>query len=409
MVERKKVLILTADAGFGHRSAANAVAAAIEEKYNDELCYEIVNPLNDKNAPTFLHDTQADYTKWIRSVPELYKFGYDASDALIPTTLMENSLSVLLNDVMREILKKHQPDVILSTYPMYPPVLTTLFHQKRYKVPLYSSVTDLSTVHRLWFHRKVDGLLVPNSLVADMATSYGMNPGKITITGIPVHPNVIKETRTKNEVRADLGWTPDIPTVLAVGSKRVERMVDTLNILNHFGGPLQIVVVAGKDEQLLQELKHFDWHVPAHIYDFVENIPMMMHAADLIICKAGGLIVTESLACGLPMILIEIIPGQETGNAEYVTALGAADLAETPVAMLEDLSHLLLNNHSLLRQRAENAARIGQPRSAFKVADILYNAVKESPAHVWTARKSRRKASAEKAVVDPSNTSNWLP
>jgi 1,2-diacylglycerol 3-beta-galactosyltransferase len=409
MVERKKVLILTADAGFGHRSAANAVAAAIEEKYNDELSYEIVNPLNDKNAPTFLHDTQADYTKWIRSVPELYKFGYDASDALIPTTLMENSLSVLLNDVMREILKKHQPDVILSTYPMYPPVLTTLFHQKRYRVPLYSSVTDLSTVHRLWFHRKVDGLLVPNSLVADMATSYGMNPEKITITGIPVHPNVIKETRTKNEVRADLGWTPDIPTVLAVGSKRVERMVDTLNILNHFGGPLQIVVVAGKDEQLLQELKHFDWHVPAHIYDFVENIPMMMHAADLIICKAGGLIVTESLACGLPMILIEIIPGQETGNAEYVTALGAADLAETPVAMLEDLSHLLLNNHSLLKQRAENAARIGQPRSAFKVADILYNAVKESPAHVWTTRKSRRKAASEKAAVDPLNTANWLP
>jgi len=149
--------------------------------------------------------------------------------------------------------------------------------------------------------------------------------------------------------------------------------------------------------------------VPAHIYDFVENIPMMMHAADLIICKAGGLIVTESLACGLPMILIEIIPGQETGNAEYVTALGAADLAETPVAMLEDLSHLLLNNHSLLKQRAENAARIGQPRSAFKVADILFNAVKESPAHVWTTRKSRRKAASEKAAVDPLNTANWLP
>jgi 1,2-diacylglycerol 3-beta-galactosyltransferase len=409
MVERKKILILTADAGFGHRSAANAVAAAIEEKYSDELSYEIVNPLDDKGTPAFLHDSQADYTKWIRSVPELYKLGYDASDALIPTTLMENSLAMLLNDVMRDILKKHQPDTILSTYPMYAPVLTTLFRQKRYKVPLFNAVTDLSTVHRLWFHRKVDGLLVPNRLVADMATSYGMNPEKITITGIPVHPNVIKETRTKNEVRADLGWTPDIPTVLAVGSKRVERMVDTLNILNHFGGPLQIVVVAGKDEQLLQELKHFDWHVPAHIYDFVENIPMMMHAADLIICKAGGLIVTESLACGLPMILIEIIPGQETGNAEYVTALGAADLAESPVAMLEDLSHLLLNNHSLLRQRSENAARIGQPRSAFKVADILYNSVKETPAHVWITKKSRHKSAVESVPADTSNTAKWLP
>ena len=283
MNDRKKVLIMTADAGFGHRSAANAVAAAIEEKFADQLSYEIVNPLDDKGTPAFLRDSQADYTKWVRSVHELYKLGYDASDALIPNALMENSLSVLMGDVMRNILRKTQPDVILSTYPLYSAPLTSVFISKRYRVPLFTSITDLSTVHRMWFHRKVDGLLVPNGLVADLATSYRVNPEKITITGIPVHPNVIKDSRAKNEIRAELGWTPDIPTVLAVGSKRVERMVDTLNILNHFGGPLQIVVVCGKDDQLYDELQHFDWHVPAHIYIYVENVPMMMHAADLII------------------------------------------------------------------------------------------------------------------------------
>ena len=212
MVDKKKVLIMTADAGFGHRSAANAVAAAIEEKYPDELSYEIINPLDDKRTPAFLRDSQADYTKWVRSVPELYRFGYDASDALVPTALLESSLAVLLNDVMRDILKKSQPDVILSTYPMYAPALTPIFRTKRYRVPLFTSITDLSTVHRLWFHRKVDGCLVPNSLVADLATSYGVDPEKVIITGIPVHPNVVRETRSKNEVRAELGWTPYILT-----------------------------------------------------------------------------------------------------------------------------------------------------------------------------------------------------
>jgi 1,2-diacylglycerol 3-beta-galactosyltransferase len=411
MSEKKKVLILTADAGFGHRSAANAVAAAIEEKYADELSYEIVNPLDDRRTPAFLRDSQADYTKWVRSVPELYRFGYDASDALVPTALLESTLSVLLNDVMRDMLKKTQPDVILNTYPMYPPALTTLFRSnKRYRVPLFTSITDLSTVHRLWFHRKVDGCLVPNSLVADLATSYGVLPEKVTITGIPVNPDVVRETRSKNGVRAELGWTPDIPTVLAVGSKRVERLIDTLNIINHFGGPLQLAVVAGKDEHLLQELRHFDWHIPAHIYDFVDNIPTMMHAADLIICKAGGLIVTESLACGLPMILIEIIPGQETGNAEYVTALGAADLADTPVEILENLSHLLQNNHSLLKKRAENAARIGQPRSAYKVVDIVYNAVKDTPPHASLVTKKTRHRSKAEATIEPTHdTAAWMP
>jgi 1,2-diacylglycerol 3-beta-galactosyltransferase len=407
MTEKKKVLILTADAGFGHRSAANAVAAAIEEKYPDELSYEIINPLDDRRTPAFLRDSQTDYTKWVRNVPELYRFGYDASDALVPTALLESSLSVLLNDVMRDILKKSQPDVILNTYPMYPPALTPIFRIKRYKVPLFTSITDLSTVHRLWFHRKVDGCLVPNSLVADLATSYGVNPEKVTITGIPVNPSVVRETRSKNEIRAELGWTPDIPTILAVGSKRVERLIDTLNIINHFGAPLQIAVVAGKDEHLLEELSYFNWHIPAHVYDFVENIPLMMHASDLIICKAGGLIITESLACGLPMILIEIIPGQETGNAEYATALGAADLADSPVEILENLSHLLQNNHVLLKQRAENAARIGQPRSAYKVAALLYNAVKDNPprSQIYTKNNRHRAPKTEPTT----NSAIWMP
>ncbi len=388
---KKKVLILTADAGFGHRSAANAVAAALDEKYHEELTYEIVNPLDDKRAPTFLRDSQADYTKWVRSVPELYKFGYEASDSLVPTKLMESTLAILLNEVMRDILRTTQPDVILCTYPLYQSAITTLASSKRYRIPLYTVITDLSTVHRMWFHRKADGCIVPNSLVADLATSYGIDPEKVIITGIPVHPDVVRESRPKNEIRKELGWEQDIPTVLAVGSKRVERLVDTLNIINHFGSPVQLAVVAGKDERLLAELEHFEWHIPAHVYDFVENIPTMMHASDLIICKAGGLIITESLACGLPMILIDIIPGQETGNAEYVTALGAADFAETPVAVLEDLSHLNMNNQALLHQRAENAKRIGQPHSAYKVASILYEAIKDLPVRAEsTARLSHR-------------------
>ena len=106
------------------------------------------------------------------------------------------------------------------------------------------------------------------------------------------------------------------------------------------------------------------------------------------------------------MILIEILPGQETGNAEFVTALGAADLAETPVAMLEDLSHLLRNDQALLKERAQNAARIGQPRSAYKVAAILNDAVKDQPSHVWATRKVHRH---HEEVESSADTAKWMP
>jgi 1,2-diacylglycerol 3-beta-galactosyltransferase len=410
MDKRKKVLILTADAGFGHRSAAIAVAAALEEKYSEDTIVEVVNPLDDIRVPTFLHDSQSDYTKWVRSVPELYQLGYEVSDAVIPTRLMENSLVVLLIDALRGILDASNPDVILTTYPLYQSALTALFRSKRYRVPLYTSITDLSSIHRMWFHKHVDGCLVPNSVVADLALNCGMDPEKITITGIPVHPNIAKEDRGKNEIRQELGWATDIPTVLAVGSKRVDRLEDTLNIINHYGGKIQLAVVAGKDERLLREINQFEWHIPAHIYDFVDNIPTMMHAADLIICKAGGLIVTESLACGLPMILIDVIPGQETGNAEYVTGLGSADLAEDPIAVLETLDHLLMNDQQLLKQRARNAVKHGMPLSAYKVADILHDSLERT---ADLPPRPRRKAIHELVglVTDARSYDphTWLP
>jgi 1,2-diacylglycerol 3-beta-galactosyltransferase len=410
MVDRRKILILTADAGFGHRSAAIAVAAALEEKFAEDTIVEIVNPLDDNRVPTFLRDSQSDYTKWVRSVPDLYQLGYEASDGVLSNALLERSLVVLLIDAMRGILEASNPDVILTTYPLYQSTLTALFRSRRYRVPLYTAVTDLSTVHRMWFHKRVDGCLVPNALVGDLAISCGMSSQQITITGIPVHPNVVRDSRPKNEIRQELGWQPDIPTVLAVSSKRVDRMVDTLNIINHYGGKVQLAVVAGKDERMLQEINQFEWHIPVKVYDFVENMPALMHAADLAICKAGGLIVTESLACGLPMILIEVIAGQETGNAEYVTALGAADLAETPIAVLENLDHLLMSDQLLLKQRARNAARIGQPNSAYKVADILHTALVKSAGQ--PPRPHRRTIEnlvgllTEAEIKDPHS---WLP
>ena len=94
--------------------------------------------------------------------------------------------------------------------------------------------------------------------------------------------------------------------------------METMNVFNHFGLPLQIAVAVGKDKSLLDKLHAIDWHIPAHIYGFVDNMPEMMLAADAIICKAGGLVVTEALAGGLPIMLIDYIPGQEEGNRDFV-------------------------------------------------------------------------------------------
>lgn len=377
--EPRRILILTADAGFGHRSAANAVAEALKEVRGDLCQVDIVNPLEDKRAPFFLRDSQSDYDRIVREMPELYRFGYDASSLPAPSAIVESALTVLLFDVMADVLKQYRPDAILATYPLYQSALNALFAVNRRFVPLLTVVTDLVTVHRLWFNKDVSTCLVPNDLVWSLAQANGIRYDRIKITGIPVHPTVVREQRAPAEIRAELGWQPDLPTFLAVGSRRVERLMDTLNVLNHFGQPVQIAVAAGKDHDLYQSLNAMDWHVPVHIYEYASNIPTMMHAADAVICKAGGLIVTESLACGKPLMLVDVIPGQETGNAEYVVSNGAGELVQSPIEALEALSHWLGNGGQILRERARNAQRTGKPRAAYTTAELVWQAAEAGP------------------------------
>jgi 1,2-diacylglycerol 3-beta-galactosyltransferase len=378
-MSKRRILILTADAGFGHRSAANAVAAALQELYGDQVEATIYNPLDDKRTPFFLRDSQSDYDKILRSVPELYRLGYEASDGAVPGAIMQSAVELLLLEVMAETLRTYQPDAIVTTYPLYQAALKSSFIADRYTVPLLTVVTDLVTVHTIWFHRKVDLCLVPTEEVRELALKAGIPAERVRLTGIPVHPNVVGETRSRAEVRASLGWQRDLPAILAVGSSRVKHLVDALEVLNHSGFKLQLAVVAGKDQALFHQMEQIDWHLPVHLYEYVTNMPTLMHAADGLICKAGGLIVTEALACGLPLMLVDVLPGQEAGNASYVVENKAGDLPETPLDILKTMYHWLAEGGALLNQRAAAALKIGLPRAAFEVAELAWQAADAGP------------------------------
>lgn len=378
--ERKRILILTADAGFGHRSAANAVASALSEMYGDLCEITIANPLDDRRTPFFLRDSQSDYDRMVRKLPELYRFYYDASDASVPAVIVEQALTVLLFEVMRDVVRTYRPDVILSTYPLYSAPLRAVNVVSHVPFPLLVSITDLATVHRLWFSSSVDLCMVPTEIVRDLALNYGLTPDQIQVTGIPVNPEVVREQRSPTEIRQSLGWHPDLLTVLAIGSRRVDRLVDTLNVFNHFGLPMQLIVAAGKDAALYQELKEADWHVPVKLYEYVHNIPILMKAADIIVCKAGGLVVTEALACERPMLIIDAIPGQETGNADYVVQNGAGALVRDPMEVLETIAHWTMNGGQQLRECTENARHLGKPDAAYQVASAVWLAAQRSTA-----------------------------
>lgn len=368
---KKRILILTADAGFGHRSAALAIQSGIEELYPDRYQIDIANPLDNKKAPFFIRESQSEYDKWVRDVPELYKFGYELSDAPIPVTILEGILVVSLFEVILETIEEYEPDIIVNTYPLYQAPFVAVRSLHKFNIPMVTLITDLATVHQVWFNDKVDWLVVPTNIVREDAIEAGVDPEKMCVIGIPVNPRIFLLEDSKQELRKKLGWNEELTTVLAVGSKRVEHFKENLNILNHSGFPFQLIVVTGKDQELYEELKGIEWHHEVHLYEFVDQMPEFMRAADLIIAKAGGLIVTESLASGLPMILIDVIPGQESGNADFVQDGKAGFLARNAIEFIESFGHLFFNQQENLLSAREHAIAIGKPSSALQISKLI--------------------------------------
>jgi 1,2-diacylglycerol 3-beta-galactosyltransferase len=378
MSEQKRVLILTADAGFGHRSAANAVAAALAERFGDQVVVDVVNPLDDRRTPPFLRDVQSDYDKVVSRMPDLYKLNYQISDSPVPAAVLERALTVLLFRVIRSIVKDYQPSVVVITHNFYMAPLGAYTALRNLNIPYLTVITDMTDVHRLWFDQGADMTLLPTQEAYEQGLAHGMAVERMQVTGIPVRPIFANERRPKQAIRAELGWAVEPLTVLATGSKRVKNLMNVLHLLNHSGLPVQFALVAGGDDNLYAEFKSTEWHRVTHLYNYVENMPQLMFASDLIISKAGGLTVTESLACGLPLLLADVTPGQEEGNAQYVVEHGAGEMARNPVEALEILFHWLDRDHQLLLERARIAATLGRPYSGYRVAEAALQAAEHS-------------------------------
>jgi 1,2-diacylglycerol 3-beta-galactosyltransferase len=376
----KRILILTADYGYGHRSAAKAITQGLHELYGTDCQVDIVNPMDHPRAPAALRDGADRYDRIVREAPELYKLTFKVGDTPAVSGIVKNSLTLMLVNAIREIIHEKQPDVIVCTYSSYQDSLSTILNLEQIQIPVLTVVTDLATVNRLWFHPVADVCVVPTQAVYNLAMRAGLPAENVEMIGIPVRPELTKGNQGQGAIRKSLGWREDLFTVLAIGSKRVEHLYDALSVLNHSGFPLQLVIASGGDEEFYQRCRNTEWHVETHVYDFVTEMGTFMRGADAVLGKAGGLTVSESLASGLPMILVDVIPGQEIGNAEHVVSGNAGVLANDPTEVLQAMCHWLEKDRVHYRQQAQNARRLGRPRAAYDIAE-----------RIWTLAMSREK------------------
>jgi 1,2-diacylglycerol 3-beta-galactosyltransferase len=364
-------LILTADAGFGHRRAATAVEDALKERYGDVSQVSVINPLQDPDVPSLIKRIETDYDAVVVEDPTLYMLAYHASDAPLVTRLIQDVTTALLNDTMSELIAVHRPDVIVTTYPAFTQAALDAMDRADHQAKLDVIVTDLVGVHSLWFNPRADYTFVPTGQVYKQALDKGLDKARVRLTGLPVHPDFAREARDPTTLRAALGWKPDLTTALIVGSPRSPEAPAIARLLDRSGLPLQLAVVIGGSPEMEEELARQRWKGTVHTYGMIKNMAELMHAADFIVCKAGGLIVSEALACGLPLILHEALPGQEAGNARYVVDSGAGAWSPGPIGVLTTAYAWLSGDQAELKKRRAAAQKTGKPRAAYDIAEII--------------------------------------
>lgn len=369
----RKILILTADAGFGHRRAAQAVEAALGELYAEEYEVKVVNPIEDPEVPKFLRFAESDYDRMVVEDPGLYLLSYKASDTPPVARAMQDVTSVALHKTLVKLFDEYRPDAVISTYPVYAQAVVRVLREHESLSTSFVVITDLIDVHDIWFHKKVSLTFATTPSVYEQALERGLAPDRVYLSGLPVHPDIVRETRTRAAIRETLRWDAVLPTALIVGSARSRHTTIVAQLLDQSGLNLQIAVVSGGAPEVDEELRAAKWQGSAvHVYGKVKNLAEMMHAADFIICKAGGLIVSESLACGLPMILYEALPGQEAGNVRYVVDSGAGLWAPGPIGALAAVYSLLTKGSGSLEPYQAAAEKAGRPRAAYEIAEQVH-------------------------------------
>jgi 1,2-diacylglycerol 3-beta-galactosyltransferase len=313
----------------------------------------------------------------------------------------------MLETTIQPVLDEHPADLVISVYPLFNAAVAACFRDAATRPRLMTVVTDLGAVHRAWFNRHDDYYTVPTPIARRKAIRSGVDPRRVVTTGMPVHPGFGAPRADVATLRRDLGWHPDLPALLLLGGGAgVGQMASLARALDQAALPLQLALVAGKNAELAAQLRQQDWSIPVQIYDYVP-LTDLVHAADIVATKAGGLSVSEALAAGKPLLIHGVPPGQEAGNRRYIERAGAGCWTPDAGALVARVAEWLADPAELARVTAA-ARRLGRPNAANQIVRLAWSLVTNPPmpAHSrtnsWFApRRSRPRAHCQQHIDRP--------
>jgi len=362
---KKKILILTAGFGEGHNSAARGirdglarVAAADTEIELRDLFPEAYGAFNEIVRRTYL----AVINRWPGSWGYVYRW-------LDNITNFDERFERFsrLKQRFAHVMERFQPHVIVSTFPPYPYFLRQILEMNPKGLHRCKSVvviTDSITVNAVWYRCDADYFLAPNEQSATVLQAAGVAPEKIKTFGFPVSPKFADLTQDRQLPPSNS--EPRVLYMIHAATRRAPELVERLARLG-----FDLTVTIGRAEKLRPAIAEASGGSKTKIIGWTDELPRLLHDNHVLIGKAGGATVQETIAAACPMIINHVVSGQEEGNARLIVETNSGVIARSPAEVVAQVQGAFADDAKQWREWAANIHRLSRPRASLDIAEFL--------------------------------------
>jgi UDP-N-acetylglucosamine:LPS N-acetylglucosamine transferase len=361
----KRILILSASFGDGHNAAARSIRDALELS-GEETTTEFLD-LFELASPRLNAVMKKAYQNIVRFAPALWSRVFAVFDS--PRLFVPQIRSMRkIRNVLGDLLRKSNPDVVVSTYPVYSHLIAELFRNQERPFRLITVITDSISICAAWFHAPSDIFVVADELTASVLREKGVPAQKIKPLGFPVSPLFARGPEIPLPVPAN-AERPKILYVINTGKSRAGHSLEHLLEIPN----LELTITTGRNAGLKARLTHRlrDFSNRVQILGWTNEMPRLLMSHHLLIGKAGGATVQETIAAACPMIINQVIPGQEEGNARLIEMLGGGVVTKNTKEIPELVERAFADGARQWLKWRTNLQKASRPDSAARIAELV--------------------------------------
>jgi processive 1,2-diacylglycerol beta-glucosyltransferase len=362
----KRILIFTAGFGEGHNTAARNIRDAIEHTALDQAKVEVLD-LFDICYGKLNDWVRKAYITAINRTPRFWGKIYNVIDG---TQFVESNMVMLakMKRAMIDVLAEREPDALVSTYPIYNYVIDAIYADGQPRsFSQITVVTDSITVNSIWYRSASDYFLVANEDTAKVLRNADVPQEQIRNFGFPV---TFRFAEMPDNRYANGRFGPRrILYLINSGKKEAPALVRRLCKRTD----IQLTITVGRDRTLRKEIES-EIKAPAHpveILGWSNRMPELLMSHHLVITKAGGATIQEAIAARTPVIISQVVPGQEEGNARLIVDNDCGCLAPNPEAILEALNSAFVQGEKRLKTWVTNIGRLSKPDASLQIARFI--------------------------------------